>query len=329
MDGMRKCLITGAAGFIGHHVLAYLLERTDWQFTLLDRLDFSGNLNRLHELDIDLGRVTFQFHDLRAPINDQLASQIGAHDYIIHMAASTHVDRSLSDPMLFVHDNVVATGNLLEFARKTGCDKFFNFSTDEVFGPAPEGTAHSEGEPYRPSNPYSATKAGAASLGYAWHVSFGVPVLTTYTMNNFGERQHPEKLIPRTISCLMSGEEMPVFAMRTDGELKPVGQRYWLHARNTASALYFLTQHGKPGEAYNIIGFDEWSNWDLIHYIAEIAGKPMRTKLVDYYGIRPGHDVRYALDGNKLAALGWRPELSFAESMRETVRFTMANKAWA
>ena len=325
---MTKCLITGAAGFIGHHVLAYLVERTDWQITLLDRLDLSGNLNRIDQLALPKGRLRFLFHDLRAPVSDQLAKQIGEHDFIIHMAASTHVDRSLSDPMLFVHDNVVATGNLLEFARKTGCAKFFNFSTDEVFGPAAQGHAHKEDEPYRPSNPYSATKAGAASLGYAWFVSFGVPVLTTYTMNNFGERQHPEKLIPRTIKCLLDGTAMPVYATKGKHGLEPVGSRYWLHARNTASALHFLTKHGTPGEAYNIIGFDEWANWDLIHYVAEIAGRKLKTELVDFYGIRPGHDVRYALDGSKLAALGWKPEVNFAESMRRTVAYTVEHPEW-
>jgi len=323
-----RALITGAAGFIGHHLLGYLASKTDWEITILDRLDHSGNLNRIDQLNLPKGRARFVFHDLRAQIGSQLARQIGEHDYIFHMAASTHVDRSLLDPALFVQDNVVATCNLLDFARATGCKKFFNFSTDEVFGPAAEGHAHKEDEPYRPSNPYSATKAGAASLGCAYWVSFKVPVITTYTMNNFGERQHPEKLIPRTIRCLIEDEPMPVYAERINGQLVPVGSRYWLHAGNTASALHYLASYGMPGQAYNIIGFDEWRNWDLIHYVAELAGKKLKTKLVDFYGIRPGHDVRYALDGSKLAALGWKPEANFAQSMRRTVQFSLEHREW-
>ena len=323
-----RCLITGAAGFIGHHVLQFLLERTDWQFTLIDRLDFSGNLNRLAQLNLPKERVKFHFHDLRAAFNDQQLKQLGSHDYIIHMAASTHVDRSLSDPLLFVEDNVFGTAHLLEYARKTGCAKFINFSTDEVFGPAPKGYAHKEEEPYHPSNPYAASKAGAAAMGIAYFVSFKVPVMTTYTMNNFGERQHPEKLIPLTISRIAKGLEIPVYAHQTPRGLEPIGSRFWMHARNTASAIHFLLEKGSAGEAYNIISFDEWENIDLVRYIGEVMGKKAQVKMVDYYTARPGHDTRYALDGSKLAALGYKPEFPFTKALERTIAFSLSHQEW-
>lgn len=325
-----RVLVTGGAGFIGHHIVRHLLAETDWSLTILDRLDCSGNLNRLAEIGAAKHpRVRFVYHDLRGAMNEQVIRQVGQHDYILHLAASTHVDRSLTDPMGFVYDNVIATGHLLEFARATGCEKFINFSTDEVFGPAPLGYAHTELDRFAPSNPYSGSKAGAVALGYAWWVSFGVPVLTTYTMNNFGERQHPEKLIPRTVKAIREGTAMPIFAMRQGDTLVPVGSRYWLHAANTASAVTFLLQHGQPGEGYNIIGFDEWQNWDLVHRIAAILDRPLKADLVDFYGIRPGHDPRYALDGSKLRDMGWTPPLAFDAALEQTVRFTLEHPEWA
>ncbi|MBP9669572.1 MAG: GDP-mannose 4,6-dehydratase, partial [Candidatus Pacebacteria bacterium] len=276
-------------------------------------------------------RVTFVHHDLRAPFNESVSARLGSPDYILHLAASTHVDRSISDPMLFVADNVVGTGHLLEYARTLPTLQLFvNFSTDEVFGPAPAGSAHREDSPYAPSNPYAATKAGAASLGYSYFVTYKLPVITTYTMNNFGERQHPEKLVPRTIRSVLRGERMPIFAeLDEQGALKSVGSRFWLHARNTASAVLFLLNAGRPGDAYNIVGFDEKTNLEMAQSIAGIIGKPLVYELVDFHKVRPGHDRRYALDGAKLRRLGWAPEVDFESSLAETVRFALKNPEWA
>ena len=330
---MKRVLITGGAGFIGHHVVDYLLERTDWQLVLLDRLDTSGDLNRLTHLPIwpaQKARVTFVHHDLKAPFNDAICARLGSIDYIFHLAASTHVDRSISDPMLFVGDNVVGTGHLLEYARTLpALSLFINFSTDEVFGPAPTGVAHSEESPYKPSNPYAASKAGAASLGYSYFTTYKLPVITTYTMNNFGERQHPEKLIPRTIRSVLRGERMPIFAELENGTVKSVGSRFWLHARNTASALLFLVNAARPGEAYNVVGFDELTNLEMAQQIAAIIGQPLLYDLVDFHAVRPGHDRRYALDGSKLKRLGWQPEVDFKSSLEGTVTFALRHPEWA
>ena len=348
-----RCLITGGAGFIGHHLIDYILQKTDWDIILLDRLDLSGNLNRFSELESykqNMDRVKFVWHDLKAEINEFVSKDIGQVDHVVHLAASSHVDRSIDDPVSFAMDNVVGTTNLLNWARKGGMErrmlgiisndmgdkieygsyfgKFLNFSTDEVFGPAEVGHDHKEDEVHKPSNPYSASKSGQGDMGYAFFVTYGLPVITSYTMNNFGERQHPEKLIPACIRNIIAGKEMPIFAELEDGELKAVGSRFWLHSWNTASAIVFLLDKGVIGESYNVVGFDEFTNLEICEKVAEIIGKPLIPKFVDFHEVRPGHDRRYSLDGTKLKELGWEPEVDFIGSMKKVVEFTMANKKW-
>jgi dTDP-glucose 4,6-dehydratase len=199
---MKTVLVTGGAGFIGHHMIRRLLKHEEYNIISMDRLDFSGNLNRLHELSQEFGTDTMKrlrviYHDLRAEINPQLSAQIGPVDIIIHMAAGSHVTRSIENPILFVQDNVVGTCNLLEYARKYLPDlqKFINFGTDEVFGSAPEGVEYKEYDRYNSRSPYSATKAGAEELCVCYENTYGMPIYCTHTMNVFGERQLPEKFI--------------------------------------------------------------------------------------------------------------------------------------
>lgn len=343
--GEKRVLITGGAGFIGHHIVDYLLQKTNWELVLLDRLDLSGNLNRLMDLDSvhkNSWRIKFVWHDLKAEINQFVGAEIGVVDHVIHLAASSHVDRSIEDPVSFAMDNVVGTTNLLNWARQGGmrvvfngmnervgyAGKFINFSTDEVFGPAEVGHDHKEDEPHKPSNPYSASKSGQGAMGYAFYVTYGLPVITTYTMNNFGERQHPEKLIPKCIRSVMEGTEMPIFAEVEEGEAKAVGSRFWLHSWNTASAVKFILDNGVAGESYNVVGFDEVTNLEMCEKIAEIAGKELKPKFVDFHKTRPGHDRRYSLDGSKLKEMGWKPEVDFIESLKRVVKFTIDNQTW-
>lgn len=323
-----RILLTGGAGFIGHHVAEHLLKNTDYQITFLDRLDSSGNMNRIaqtRDWDKHKKRCRFVFHDLKAAINTQLASQIGGHDVIVHMAASTHVDRSITDPMSFVMDNVVGTTNLLMHAVDVGCDKFFNFGTDEVFGSAPDDVWFKEWDRYKSSNPYAASKAGAEEMGVAFHNTYRVPVITTHTMNVFGERQHPEKFIPSVIDKVSCGATVLVHADRTRTR---AGSRHYLHARNLAAALLFLIEHGVPGEKYNIVGESEVNNLQLALKIAHIMDQPLRYELVDFHSSRPGHDLRYALDGSKLADMGFSYPKSFDESLRRTVEWYLQNAEW-
>ncbi|HEY4512260.1 MAG TPA: GDP-mannose 4,6-dehydratase [Candidatus Paceibacterota bacterium] len=330
---MKKVLITGGAGFIGHHLVDYILEKTDWEIVSLDRLDMSGNLNRLADLptwNAQKNRVKIIWHDLKATLNEFTVKAIGEVDYIIHLAASSHVDRSIEDPLSFIMDNVVGTTNLLNYARTLkSLKKFINFSTDEVFGPASLGYAHKETDSHRPSNPYSASKSGQGAIGYSFFITYSLPVITTYTMNNFGERQHPEKLIPKTIRSVLNGTPMPIFSeFNSEGKLVAVGSRYWLHCKNTASAVLFLLEKGVGGEEYNVIGFDEMTNLQIAEKVAAIIGKPLITDYVDFHGTRPGHDMRYALDGTKMKNLGWKPEVTFEESLKNTVLFAVNNPNW-
>jgi dTDP-glucose 4,6-dehydratase len=324
---MRKVLLTGGAGFAGSHVAEHLLKNTDVRITFLDRLDFSGNLNRIAQIK-NWGafkhRCKFVFHDLRAEINEQLASQIGEHDVIIHMAALTHVDRSISDPIAAVYDNVLGTANILQHARR-GCERFLYFGTDEVHGPAPVGTAYAEWDRYNSGNPYSATKAGGEELTLAWKNTYGVPVIITHTMNIYGERQSPEKMVPMCIQKTRDGE---VVTIHSDATRTRAGSRFYIHARNMASALLHVLDHGTIGDKYNIVGEVECDNLALAQLIAGFVGKPLHYEMVDFHSSRPGHDLRYALNGNKLRDLGWSPPVSFEKSLQKVVEWSLEHPEW-
>lgn len=323
-----KILLTGGAGFIGHHVAEHILKNTDWEIVFLDRLDCSGNLNRITQtMDWNKHRTRCRvvFHDLRAEVNFQLCKQIGDVDMVAHLAASTHVDRSITDPMSFVLDNVVGTVNLFEYCRKRCSGKVVYFSTDEVFGPAPEGTAYKEWDRYKSSNPYAASKAGGEEMAIAYHNTFGLPVIITHTMNVFGERQHPEKYIPSTIDKIDQGEKVVV---HSDSTRTIPGSRFYVHARNLAAALLFILNKGEVGEKYNIVGEQEVNNLGLAHMIADIEGKPLYYELVDFHSSRPGHDLRYALDGSKLADMGFKYPKTFHQSLESTVNWTLNHAEW-
>ena len=329
---MRKTvLVTGGAGFIGHHIIEHILKNTDWSIVVLDRIDCSGNLNRLTDIAIwekEKSRVKVMFHDLRAEINAQVDEQIGYVNVILHLAASTHVDRSIVDPMTFVLDNVVGTTNLLQFARKRIVDleAVVIFSTDEVFGPAPHGVAYREWDRYKSGNPYAASKAGAEEMAIAFQNTYGLPIVVTHTMNVFGERQNPEKFIPSTIRKVLKGE---VVTIHSDKTRTKAGSRFYIHARNVASALLFiLNQKMDAGQKYNIVGEREVDNLEMAKSIAASIGKPLHYDMVDFHSSRPGHDLRYALDGSFLAAKGWKIPMDFEHSLASTVRWTVSNNRW-
>lgn len=323
---MTKILITGAAGFIGHHVVDHILKATDWHITVIDRLDCSGNLQRLAEVGAAKNpRVRFIYHDLRASINDQLASQMGAFDYIVHLAAATHVDRSIERPMDFILDNVIGTGNLLDFARLTGCHRLLHFSTDEVFGPAPGNTLYKEDDRYRSGNPYAATKAGAEELAISYHNTYRLPVMVTHTMNVVGYRQHPEKMVPGTIAKVRDGDTVTIHADQT--RTIP-GTRFYIDAREVAHAVDFLLREGNAGEKYNIVGEREVDNLQLATWIAEAQDRKLHYDMVDFHSSRPGHDLRYGLDGAKMKSLGWQPQRSIEQAIEDIVSWSLANNHW-
>ncbi len=329
---MNKVLLTGGMGFVGSHIVEGLLKETNWEVVILDRLDISGNPKRLTDIDVWEGqkhRVKFVWWDLKSDLNEKVSEEIGPINYIWHLAASSHVDRSIEDPMSFVLDNVVGTTNLLSFARRLKDLKLFiNFSTDEVFGPAEKGYNSAEEDKHRPSNPYAASKAGAVDMGYAFYKTYGLPIITTHTMNIFGEKQTPEKLIPKCIRMVQQQKPMPIFSELKDGKMVAVGSRFWIHAREVFNALLFITEKGQAGEFYNIIGFDEFTNLEICQMVAQVVGKPLIPEFVDFHSSRPGHDIRYALDGAKLKELGWMPKLPIKDSLTKTVQWTINNPYW-
>ena len=344
----KKILITGGAGFIGHHIIEHFLKNTEWEIITMDRLGISGNYHRLTDIntwEMYKHRVKFIHHDLQSKVNTWLETEIGQVDYIFHLAASTHVDRSIENPMEFVLDNVVGTTNLLEFARKQKDLKaFLYFSTDEVFGPAPEGKAYKEWDRYNSGNPYAAAKAGGEEMCLAFSNTYGVPVIITHTMNVFGERQHPEKFIPICIRKILNNEKVLIHANK---DRTKAGSRFWIHGRNVAGALLFLIKHfeklpidekGKRiplADKFNIVGEKEVDNLQIYKLIFKTICELFPNKewkedyeLVDFHSSRPGHDLRYALDGSKMQDLGWDLPIMFEQSMKSMIAWTIKNDKW-
>ena len=340
----KNVLITGGAGFIAHHVIERILTTTDWNIVSLDRLDYSGNLNRLHNMIMEYPvetrkRLKIVFHDLKAEINPQTRSMIGPIDIVMHLAAGSHVDRSIEFPMEFVMDNVVGTANILEYARKiTNLERFVYFSTDEVFGPAPTGVYYKEYDCYNSTNPYSATKAGAEELCISYENSFKMPIYITHTMNVFGQRQHPEKYIPMCIRKVQNGETITV---HSDSTRTIPGSRHYIHAADVADAMMFLLDFknfnyldhyedfgGAKCPKFNIVGKQEINNLELAQLIADAQGKLLNYEMVDFHSSRPGHDLRYSLSGEFMRSLGWEPKIDLTERINQVVNWTLANKEW-
>lgn len=323
----KKVLITGIAGFFGHHLLEHILKNTDWEVIGLEGINYAGSLNRIQDIGIfrdNEHRVKLVWHDLRSPISDLVIDQIGEVDYVIHLAAETHVDRSLIDSRPFVFTNVVGTCHLLEYVKhcQPNIIKYDQFSTDEVFGAAPFGTDYKEWERHRPSNPYAASKAGADDLAFSFAHSFNIPIFVTHTMNMFGERQHPEKFIPMTIRKIMCGEVVTIHG--TEGN---VSTRKWIHCRNAADAVLFLLEHGDTGDKYNIVG-EEFDVLTVAEHIAQVLGKPLNYEYLDFHSTRPGHDLRYSLDGGKLDTMGWKAPVGFLDSIDKVVEWIVNNPQW-
>jgi len=340
---MKNVLITGGAGFIAHHLISYLLKNTNWNIISLDRLDYSGNLNRLDNIlskvsKEEKSRVKVVFHDLKSGINPWIIKEIGDVDIILHLAAGSHVDRSIDHPMEFVMDNVVGTANILNYARELNEEKklerLIYFSTDEVFGPAPDGIDYKENDRYNSTNPYSATKAGGEELAVAYENTYNLPIYITHTMNVFGERQHPEKFIPMCIKKIRDGESVTI---HSDKSKKIPGSRHYIHAEDVAEAIYFILTKklvdeidfgGAKCPKFNIVGSEELNNLELAKIIAASQGKKLKYEMVDFHSSRPGHDLRYSLSGEKMKKLGWQPSIKLTERIKQVVDWSLNNENW-
>lgn len=338
---MRRILLTGAGGFVGHHTLEHLLINTDWEVVCTDSFRHRGKIDRVSEVISQhpewKERVDIVVHDLTVPISQQTAEKIGDIDAIISMASESHVDRSIVEPASFVRNNVELILTLLEYHRHYQPQAvFLQVSTDEVYGPAPDSTLHHEWASHIPSNPYAASKAAQTDIAISYWRTYQTPLILTQTMNIIGERQDTEKYVPQLIKKIEHGHTVNIHAS-PEGV---VGSRFYLHARNQADALMFLVKRAFEGDIklyyptvdrparFNVVGEVEIDNLELAELVAKSVGKPLKYNLVDYHTSRPGHDLRYALDGRRLAEEGWSPPVRLLESLHNTVLWTLRNPRW-
>lgn len=331
-----RCLITGSCGFLGSHLVDHILRTTDWEVVGIDSFRHRGDALRINDSDEKIKRYKVICHDLNAPITPYIAKAIGEVDYIVNVASQSDVLRSIKDPVPFVQNNINVALYALEYAKEYGCKRFIQISTDEVYGAAPDPVAFVEWSRILPSNPYAASKASQEALAISYWRSYEVPLQIVNCMNLFGERQDKEKYIPMLISRISAGKTVEIHGSRQDP-----GKRGYLHARNFASGIMFMLgrehtpyREETNGEIicpdrFNIVGTAEVDNFEMASLIAGYVGRPdFEWKFVSFEESRPGHDKRYALDGTKLAALGWVPPVPFTESLRRTVQWTLQNSEW-
>lgn len=322
----KKILITGGAGFFGHHLIEHILKTTDWYVASIDKLSYaSRGFDRIKDIcAFDSKRLFFYTSDLINPISEGILKELGGVNYIVHAAASTHVDRSITHPEEFIMSNVIGTMNILNFARKLdNLEAMIQISTDEVLGPAPKGTNFKEWDRYNCTNAYSASKAGAEQLCLAYANCYNLPLAIVRSMNLFGERQHPEKFIPLCIKKILSEEKIYI---HSDPTKTISGSRFYIHCRNLANALMFIFENIEHREIYHVVGEKEVSNLDLALFIGNVLSKPVHYELINFHESRPGHDLRYALDGTKMYNMGWRLPLTFEKSLEKTIKWTLDNK---
>jgi len=333
---MKRVIVTGGNGFVGSHLVEHLLKNTDWKLLVIDKLSYaSTGHDRLRDIDaFDDKRVSIFTTDLNLPFGEGMIKELGDVNMILHLAADSHVDNSITNPVPFCQNNFNSTLYLLEYARSLpNLEKFVYFSTDEVYGTAPVGTNYKEGDRFNPGNPYSASKASAECLCYAYSNTYKLPIIITNTMNVIGERQHPEKFVPLVISKILKGD---VVTIHSDKTKTKAGSRFYIHARNVADGLLYILNNidetldnidASKGK-FNIVGEAEMDNLALAQLIAKILGKELKYEMTDFHSSRPGHDLRYALDGNKMSKLGWEHPRKLEESLKKTIDWSLENTKW-
>lgn len=329
---MKTLLITGGAGFIGSHVVRRMVSRhPDTRVLNLDLLTYAGNLENLKDIE-NAPNYQFVRGDITQAAFLEKLFQEHRIDGVIHLAAESHVDRSIADPMAFIHTNIVGTVNLLNACRSAWKDRqdtlFYHISTDEVYGSLDNGGLFAEESPYDPRSPYSASKASSDHLVRAYYHTYGLPVVLSNCSNNYGPNQFPEKLIPLAIHNILHHKPIPVYG-------KGENIRDWLYVEDHASAIELIYLKGVRGRTYNIGGLNEWKNIDLIRLLCRIMDEKLERppgtseKLISFVKDRAGHDLRYAIDNSRiLQELNWNPSVTFEQGLALTVDWYLDNSAW-
>jgi len=333
----KRFLVTGGAGFIGATVVRHLIEHTPHQVLVVDKLTYAGNLDSLEPVS-NSNRYRFEHADIANAGSMQRIFEDFKPHAVMHLAAESHVDRSIDSPAPFIETNIVGTYVLLDVATKywrtLGPNerdgfRFHHISTDEVFGSLGAEGLFTEESPYRPNSPYAASKAASDHLVNAWHVTFGLPAVLSNSSNNYGPYQYPEKLIPTVIFNAMERKPIPVYGRGTN-------VRDWIHVEDHAQALVLIAERGEPGASYNVGADCQRSNIDLIHALCKILdellpdnGRGSHASLIEFVTDRPGHDARYAIDSAKLKRdLQWSPAISLSDGLRSTVLWYLNNRTW-
>lgn len=333
MNTKRKILITGGAGFIGSHVVRLFVQKySNYQVFNLDALTYAGNLENLNDIE-NASNYTF----IKGDITDEnfINEIFSTHkfDSVIHLAAESHVDRSITDPLAFVKTNVIGTMVLLNAFKSCWKDNFdgklfYHISTDEVYGTLGETGLFTESTSYDPNSPYSASKASSDHFVRAYGETYNLPYVISNCSNNYGQNQFPEKLIPLFINNIINNKPLPVYG---DGNYT----RDWLYVKDHADAIDLIFHEGKQSETYNIGGFNEWKNIDLVKLLCQQMDKKLNRdlgaseKLITFVKDRPGHDLRYAIDASKInKELGWKPSVTFEEGLEKTIDWYLNNENW-
>lgn len=339
MENKKRVLVTGVAGSIGVHLLGHIMHNTDWFVVGLASFRHRGWTDRINEVVKDhpdwSNRYVIYTHDLTAPLSPILKEKIGHVDYIINLASLSDVEASIQEPVKFIENNISLVVNLLEYARESKPEAFIQFSTDEVYGPTTgKNDGYKEWDAQVPSNPYAGSKSAQESIAISYWRAYGVPLIITNTMNNWGQMQSPSKYPVIIQKKIMAEEEIEIHG----GENGEIGSRSYIHSRNAADALLFILKNTvpylhQPGKVdrpdrYHIAGDKQLDNLELAQLIAKLMGKELKYKLVNFHKTRPGHDPHYGLNDSKLRALGWKPPVDFEESLKTTIEWQIEHPEW-
>lgn len=333
---MKRVLLTGIGGAIGSHLMAHIFTNTDWEIVGLDSFRHKGFPDRIDDFTADhlewRDRLTVFQHDLCAAISPKLKEDIGHIDYILHLAALSDVQFSIENPVYTMKNNIDSVITMLEYAKETKSEAFVYFSTDEIYGPVDGDETHKEWDTHRPSNPYSASKAASEDLCYCYWRAYDVPLIITNTMNNLGEAQGHSKFPAMVQSKVSKGETVTIH-----GTPDKIGSRFYIHSRNVADALLFILKQGvhhheagkiDEPDKYHIVGNKRLNNLELAQMIADSMGKELNHEFQDFHKDNPAHDIHYGMSGEKLAKLGWKPPVSFEDSLKATVEWQEAHPEW-